>query len=65
MLGARYETKKILKASIGKPLRYVETSMFGNEYTDNGTFPVVGPSPQIRKWYAKVTMKDGKIFKVE
>jgi len=27
-----YPTKKELKDSIGKPLKYQETSMFGNEY---------------------------------
>jgi hypothetical protein len=64
MMGASYKTKKDLKAAIGQPLRYVETSAFGPEYKDNGTFPVVGPSPYERKWYATVTMKDGKIVKV-
>lgn len=64
MLAATYKTKKDLKAAIGNPLRYVETSMFGVEYTDNGKFAVVGPSPYERKWYAQVTMKEGKIFKV-
>ena len=64
MLGATYPSKKELKANVGKPLRYVETSMFGLEYRPNGTFPVVGPSPTIRKWYAEVTMTDGLISKV-
>jgi hypothetical protein len=64
MMGARYQTKKELKAAIGQPLRYVETSMFGEEYKSNGTFCVVGPDPRIRKWFASVTMKDGLIAKV-
>lgn len=64
MLGASYKTKKALKENIGKELRYVETSMFGPEYSDNGSFPVVGPSPQERKWFAGVTMQDGLIAKV-
>jgi hypothetical protein len=64
MMGASYKTKKALKESVGKPLCYVETSMFGEEYRENGTFCVVGPSPYKRKWYAEVTMKDGKIAKV-
>lgn len=38
--------------------------MFGPEYTANGKFAVVGPSPYVRKWYAEVTMKDGLIAKV-
>jgi len=66
MLGARYKTKKALKESVGKPLRYIETSMFGSEYNPNGTFCVVGPDPyRNRKWYAEVTMKDGLIVKVK
>lgn len=66
MLGATYKTKKDLKAAIGKPLRYVETGMMGSEYTSNGSFLVVGPCPYTnRKWYAKVTMRDGKIESVK
>lgn len=66
MLGASYPTKKSLKESIGKPLRYVETSMFGQEYKPNGTLTVVGPDPYTKRdWYATVTMKDGKIQSVK
>ncbi len=65
MMGASYKTKKELKEHIGKPLRYVETSIFGEEYKANGTFCVVGPSPYVRKWYATVTMKNGVIDKVK
>lgn len=64
MLAATYRTKSALKLAIGKPLRYVETSMFGAEYRDNGKFAVVGPSPHDRKWYAQVTMENGLIKKV-
>lgn len=65
MMGARYKTKKELKAAIGQPLKYVETSFLGPEYTPNGTFCVVGPDAyNNRKWYAEVTMKDGVIAKV-
>ena len=64
MMGASYKTKKELKAEIGKPLRYIETSMFGAELTPNGSFCVVGPSPYERKWYATVEMKEGLIAKV-
>jgi len=64
MMGASYKTKKALKESVGQSLRYVETSMFGEEYKANGTFCVVGPSPLQRKWFAEVTMKDGLIAKV-
>lgn len=64
MMSATYRTKKDLKASIGQTLRYTETSMFGPEYKDNGSFCVVGPSPTERKWFANVTMVDGRIVKV-
>lgn len=65
MLGASYKTKKLLKDSVGQPLKYVDTSMFGPEYNPNGKFCVVGPCAYTnRKWYATVTMKDGKILKV-
>lgn len=63
-MGASYKTKKDLKAAIGRPLRYVETSMFGPEYRADGKFCVVGPSPYVRKWYAEVTMEKGLIKKV-
>jgi hypothetical protein len=66
MMGARYKTKKELKENIGKPLRYVETSMFGPEYKSNGSFCVVGPCAYTnRKWYASVIMKDNLISSVK
>jgi len=64
MLGAHYKTKKELKAAIGKPLRFVETSIFGPEFKENGRNTVVGPSPYERKWFAQVDCKDGLITKV-
>ena len=64
MMGASYKTKKELKAAIGQALKYEETSFFGAEYRSTGTFCVVGPSPNVRKWFAEVTMKDDKIVKV-
>lgn len=64
MMGASYKTKKELKAAVGSPLRYEETSFFGPEYRENGKFCVVGPSPRERKWFAEVTMKNGLIEKV-
>jgi hypothetical protein len=65
MIGASYPTKKALKASIGKALRYVETSIFGTEYRADGKFCVVGPDPYHRVWYAEVTMVNGLISKVK
>jgi hypothetical protein len=66
MMGASYPTKKALKLSVGKRLSYIETSMFGAEYKDTGTFCVVGPCAHTnRRWYATVTMKDGLISAVK
>ena len=65
MLVACYITKKALKASVGEPLKRIETSFFGDEFKANGTFNVVGPAAYDRKWYATVTMKDALIAKVE
>jgi len=59
-----YKTKKDLKSSVGKPLGYNETSLFGPEYKRDGQFAVVGPSATERKWFAEVTMKEGLIAKV-
>jgi hypothetical protein len=64
MMGASYKTKKDLKAAVGQSLRYEETSAFGPEFKENGTFCVVGPSPYQRNWFASVTMENGLIKKV-
>jgi hypothetical protein len=65
MMGAPYKSKKELKENVGKPLRYIETSLFGAEYKANGTFCVVGPDPyNKRSWFASVTMENGLIKKV-
>ncbi len=65
-MGARYPTKKALKESIGKPLKFIETSMFSEEFKSDGAFCVVGPDPYTdRKWYAEVTMENGLIKKVK
>jgi hypothetical protein len=64
MLVFNYESKKALKESIGKPLRYIETSMFGPEYRDNGMLTGAN-RPHItgkgREFFANVTMVDGLI----
>ena len=64
MLVATYKTKKLLKESIGKRLRFQETSMFGNEYVSTGKFCAVGPGAYDRKWYAEITMENDLIKKV-
>jgi len=62
-----YDSKKDLKAAVGQRLKYVETSLFGAEYRDNGVLTVAG-RPHItghkREFFANVTMKDGVILKV-
>lgn len=64
MLVFNYESKKALKESIGKPLRYIETSMFGPEYRDNGILTGAN-RPHItgkgREFFANVTMENGLI----
>lgn len=65
MMGASYPTKKALKEAVGSRLRYVETSMFGDEFKPNGNNLVVGPCAHTnRKWYANVVCTDGVITKV-
>jgi len=68
MLVLDYPSKKELKEMIGGPLSYMETSLFGPEYKSNGTFCGCN-RPHItghkREFFAEVTMKDGKIFKVK
>ena len=60
-----YKTKKELKAGIGKNPSFIETSVFGPEYKGDGRYTVVGPNPyRDRKWYATITVIDGKIAKV-
>jgi hypothetical protein len=64
MLVFNYESKKALKESIGKPLRYIETSIFGAEYRDNGILTGAN-RPHItgkgREFFANVTMENGLI----
>ena len=65
----RVATKKALKEAAvnGDPIALEATSVFGNEYNGfvqdapNGTYTVVGPNPHTdRKWYATITVTDGK-----
>ena len=67
MLGVSgYYKKRDLKASIGKTLRFVETSLFGSEYKPDGVNVVVGPDAyRKREWYAQVTCSNGIITKVK
>jgi hypothetical protein len=64
MLVFNYESKKALKENVGKPLRYIETSMFSAEYRDNGVLTGAN-RPHIthkgREFFANVTMENGLI----
>ena len=69
MMIMNYSSKKELKENIGQELLYTETSFFGPEYQENGTF-CGSNRPSItknkgREFFASVTMKDGLISKVE
>ena len=68
MIVFNYPSKKALKENIGQPLEYIETSMFGSEYIDNGL--LVGANrPHItgigREFFAQVTMCNGFIDSVK
>jgi hypothetical protein len=65
MMGVNYKTKSELKASVGKPLEYEETSAFGSEYKPDGIFCVVHSPYVKRDWFAEITMENGLIKKVK
>ena len=63
-----YPSKKVLKENVGDRLRYIETSMFGNEYVSTGKLTGANRphiTGQGREFFATVTMKDGLIARVE
>ena len=68
MIIFNYNSKKDLKACIGQPLDYRETSMFGAEYVADG-YMVGANRPHItgkgREFFAEVTMSEGLIAKVK
>ena len=57
-----YKTKKELKNNIGSELDYSETNMFKDEYKENGI--VIGCDVD-RKWFAKITIKNNIIERVQ
>ena len=61
MMYVLYKTKKELKESIGKKLKYQETSLFSPEYQSNGMITATNPK---RSFYTQVFMKNGLIEKV-
>lgn len=68
MLVFVYKSKKEMKENVGKPLEYIETSMFGAEYLRDGVLTGAN-RPHIthigREFFARVTMRDGLIARVE
>lgn len=68
MIIFNYPSKKVLKENIGKPLNYIETSLFGAEYIRTGK--LVGANrPHItkqgREFFAEVIMENGIIANVK
>lgn len=68
MIVFNYPSKKVLKEQIGKQLNYIETSIFGAEYVSDGV--MVGANrPHItgqgREFFARVTMQNNRIIKVD
>ena len=69
MLLMGYKSKKELKESVGQPLDYQETSVFGDEFKADGSF-VVAHRPAItklpgREFFAEITMSNGLIKAVK
>lgn len=68
MMIVHYKSKKELKENVGKRLKYSETSLFGNEYVSTGVL-TVARRPHLqgggREFFARVTMKDDIIQKVD
>ena len=68
LLFTGYNSKKELKAAIGGPLQYRETSLFGPEYKSDGTM-YGARRPHLlgggREFFARVTMANDRIVRVE
>lgn len=68
MLVFNYASKKDLKANVGQRLKYIETSIFGNEYQSTG-YLVGANRPHVtgkgREFFAEVKMQDGLIQSVK
>ena len=68
MIVFNYPSKKVLKENIGQPLKYTETSLFGEEYVRDGKLcganrPHI--TGQGREFFAEVTMRNGLIHQVK
>ena len=70
MMIFNYESKKQMKENIGQPLKYTETSFFGEEYKSDGSFvgcnrPTLPEGTGTREFFANVTMEADVIKGVE
>ncbi len=66
---AGFKTKASLKKAVKdrgsiSTACLIDTSIYGNGIPESGNCAIVGPSPYVRKWYANVTISEGKIVKV-
>tara|TARA_R110000796_G_scaffold237648_1_gene357763 strand:+ start:117 stop:323 length:207 start_codon:yes stop_codon:yes gene_type:complete len=68
MIVFNYKSKKELKENIGQHLKYIETSIFGDEYLRDGQLTGAN-RPHItgigREFFAQVTMENGFIKSVK
>tara|TARA_Y100000593_G_scaffold92762_1_gene185404 strand:+ start:608 stop:814 length:207 start_codon:yes stop_codon:yes gene_type:complete len=67
MIVFNYPSKKVLKENVGKPLDFIETSLFGPEYRSDGVLTGANRphiTGQGREFFANVTMRDGLIVSV-
>ena len=68
MIVFNYPSKKVLKENIGKPLSYIETSIFGPEYRSDGMLTGAN-RPHItgigKEFFANVVMENGLIKSVK
>lgn len=62
MLHLNYDTKRDLKGRVGERLQYQETSPICTEYKPTG---VIWGTNIKRTYFAKITMKDGYIVRVD
>lgn len=63
-----FKTKKALKEAVaaGRAVEVYQPGPFGGSAPTEGECLVEGPHyPEPHKWYARVTLKDGKIVKVK
>jgi hypothetical protein len=70
MIIVNYKSLEHLQSKIGQYLEYQETNVKRKCYNSNGSFtvsnrPAVTGNRNLPEFWAVVTMKDGKIYKVE